>query len=57
VSQGKKNHNLFGAVGQPGLMTTRILLSMNDFIGMSFGVSFFAQSQDEQDRAAFIIVI
>jgi hypothetical protein len=38
-------------------MATRTLLSMRDFIGMSLAVSFFAQSHDEQDRAAFIIVI
>jgi hypothetical protein len=53
----EKNHNLYRTVGQPAIMATRTLLSMKIFIGMSFTVSFFAQSKDGQDRAAFIIVI
>ena len=29
----EKNNYLYAAVGQPALMTTRTLLSINDFIG------------------------
>jgi hypothetical protein len=46
-----KNHNLYGAVGQPHTV-------VNERIHRhEFGVLFFAQSQDEQDRAAIIIVM
>jgi hypothetical protein len=31
---------LYGAVGQPALIATRTLLSMNDFIGMSLAYHF-----------------
>jgi len=31
---------LYGAVGQPALIATRTLLSMNDFIGMSLAYRF-----------------
>jgi len=40
VSQGKRNHNMCGAVGQSALMATRTLFSMNDLIGLSLAYSF-----------------
>jgi hypothetical protein len=40
MSQGKRNYNMYGAVGQSALMASRALLSMNDFIGMSLAYRF-----------------
>jgi hypothetical protein len=40
MSQGKRNHSMCGALGQPALMATRTVLSMNDLIGMSLAYRF-----------------
>ena len=40
MSQGKRNDNMCGAVGQSALMATRPLLSMNDLIGMNLAYLF-----------------
>jgi len=40
MSQGKRNYDMCGAVGQSALMATRTRLLMNDFIGMSLAYLF-----------------
>jgi len=57
MSQGKRNPNMCGAVGQSALLATRTLLSMNDFIGMSLTYRFSPNckmSRTEQPLFGFV---